>query len=323
MRGELTKRCGEEELKNMLTERAMNKLRPVSKFRVQLTNLFAAASRSQYSPAANSSPLLNSIFYALKSHWPEYLMEAFGLGLFMISACTFGVLLEHPNSPVRQAISDATLRRVLMGAAMGFTNIANIYSPWGKRSGAHLNPSTTWTFFRLGKVEPWDAVFYSLSQFIGGIAGVLMARAVLMSLLAHPAVNYVATTPGPSGTVVASAAEVSISFILMSVVLRVSNSARFARYTGVFASALVMLYISLEAPLSGMSMNPARTFGSALTANTWTALWVYFIAPPLGMLLAAETYVRMRGVKRVFCAKYHHHNDKRCIFRCNFQELRL
>src|SRR6266852_7607851 len=95
---------------------------------------------------------------ALGRHWPEYLMEGFGLGLFMLSACTFGVVLDHPSSPVRQMIGDPTLRRVLFGSAMGATAILNIYSPWGKRSGAHLNPSTTLTFWRLGKVETWDAV---------------------------------------------------------------------------------------------------------------------------------------------------------------------
>jgi aquaporin Z len=151
---------------------------------------------------------------------------------------------------------------------------------------------------------------------------VLIARAFLMDLMAHPAVNYAATIPGPGGAAIAFVAEVIISFILMSVVLRVSNTARLARFTGLFAGALVMTYISLEAPLSGMSMNPARTFGSAFSANTWTALWIYFTAPPLGMMLAAETYRRLAGAKKVFCAKLHHHNDKRCIFRCNFQELR-
>ena len=202
---------------------------------------------------------------------------------------------------------------------MGITNIINIYSPWGKRSGAHINPSTTWTFFRLGKINLWDAIFYSLSQFVGGVTGVLIAQAAIKKFLAHPSVNYVATTPGSSGIAVAFIAEVIISFILMSVVLRVSNTAKLARYTGLFASALVMIYISVEAPFSGMSMNPARTFGSALSANMWTALWVYFTAPPIGMLLAAEMHLWLKGAQKVFCAKLHHNNDKRCIFRCNFQ----
>jgi len=258
---------------------------------------------------------------ALWRHWPEYLMEAFGLGLFMVSACSVGVVLEHPSSPIRQMIQDATLRRVLFGAAMGATAILNIYSPWGKRSGSHLNPATTLTFWRLGKVERWDAVFYPLSQFAGGLAGMIISQIMSRGLIAHPSVNFVATMPGPRGEVVAFAAEVLITFILISVVLRVSNVERLARYTGLFVGALVTTYISIEAPLSGMSMNPARTLASAAPAGVWTALWIYFTAPPIGMLLAAEVYLRLKGKHRVFCAKLHHHNTKRCIFRCNFGEL--
>jgi aquaporin Z len=98
-----------------------------------------------------------------RTHWPEYLMEAAGLGIFMVSACGFGTLLEYPASPVRQAIPDPLARRALMGLAMGLTAIALVYSPWGKRSGAHLNPAVTWTFWRLGKVAPRDALAYPLA----------------------------------------------------------------------------------------------------------------------------------------------------------------
>ena len=104
------------------------------------------------------------------------------------------------------------------------------------------------------------------------------------------------------------------SFLLMSVILRVSNHRRFARYTGLCAGIMVALFITVEAPLSGMSMNPARTLGSALFARDWTALWLYFLAPPAGMLAAAELYLRQRGRGAVFCAKLHHQNRKRCIF---------
>lgn len=255
---------------------------------------------------------------ALKQHWPEYLMEAAELALFMISACSFGVLLEYPGSPVHQAISNPFLRRVLMGLAMGLTAISIVYSPLGKRSGAHFNPSVTLTFWRLGKIERWDAVFYILAQFAGGILGVAIASLVLSAALSSPQVNYVATLPGEFGTGVAFLAEAGISFLLMTVVLNVSNTMKLARYTGLFAGSLVVTYISLEAPISGMSMNPARTFGSAFSAQAWNALWIYFTAPPLGMLLAAETYLRLKGVSAVLCAKLHHHNNERCIFKCNF-----
>jgi aquaporin Z len=261
------------------------------------------------------------LFDALRRHWPEYLMEGIELGLFMLSACACVVLLEHPLSPVHQTIPDPVVRRVLIGLAMGVTAIGIIYSPLGQRSGAHFNPSVTLTFFRLGKVERWDALFYIICQFVGGLIGVLLSAVILGELIAHPTVQYAVTVPGMNGVGVAFLAEVGISFVQMSLVLRISNTKHLARFTGVLAGIMVAMYISLEAPYSGMSMNPARTFASALPANLWTALWIYFTAPPLGMLLAAEFYLRRHGIHQVFCAKLHHHNNQRCIFRCNWDSI--
>ncbi len=255
---------------------------------------------------------------AVARHWPEYLMEAAELGAFMVSACLFAALLEHPASPIRQAIQDPFLRRIPMGLAMGLTAIAIIHSPIGKRSGAHLNPAFTLTFFRLGKVAGWDALFYILGQFAGSVAGVALAAALLGAALADPAVNYAATVPGAAGPAVAFAAELGISFLLMLVVLAVSNQERLARYTPLFAGGLVATYIILEAPLSGMSMNPARTLGSGVWAQVWDWLLIYFTAPPLAMLLAAEVYLALRGPAAVLCAKLHHQNTERCIFRCGY-----
>lgn len=258
---------------------------------------------------------------ALTRHWPEYLMEAAGLGLFMISASLFGTLLAYAGSPLHQALPNPIVRRVLMGLAMAVTAISIIYSPWGKQSGAHINPAVTLTFFRLGKVQPWDAFFYVTAQFAGGVMGIFVAALALGAALAHPTVNYVATLPGARGVGVAFLAEVVISFILMSVVLASTNTRRLNQFTGLLAGALVATYITLEAPISGMSMNPARTFASAVPARLWATLWLYFTAPPLGMLLAAETYLRLKSAREVYCAKLHHENNKRCIFRCNYALL--
>ena len=74
----------------------------------------------------------------IKKHWPEYLMEAAELGLFMFSACAFTVLLYHPSSPVAQTIHDGVLRRLMMGMAMGATAIAIIFSPLGQTIGSAL-----------------------------------------------------------------------------------------------------------------------------------------------------------------------------------------
>jgi aquaporin Z len=250
---------------------------------------------------------------ALRRHWPEYLMEAAGLGLFMIAACLFGTLLEHPGSPVRQALPDGGVRRLLMGLAMGTTAATLIYSPWGRRSGAHLNPSVTLTFLRLGKVKREDAAFYAAAQAAGGVLGVVVSALLLRGALAHPAVSFVATVPGPSGPGVAFAAEAAISFVLILTVLAVSSS-RHARLTGLAAATLVATWITFEAPISGMSMNPARTVASALPSGVWTSAWIYFLAPPLGMLLAAETFGALTRWQAQHCAKLDHAPGVRCIF---------
>jgi aquaporin Z len=266
------------------------------------------------STTATEQPRRLSAAAALRSHWPEYLMEAGLLGAFMVAACVFGALYEFPQSPVREAISSGLLRRILMGASMGLTAIAIIYSPWGKQSGAHINPSVTFTFFRLGKIKSWDAIFYIASQFLGAVLGVVFVALFLGKQLADPAVRYVVTVPGEHGAVIALLAEFVIAFGMMSAVLYFSNHHRLDRFTGLFAGLLVATYITIEAPFSGMSMNPARTFGSGFSAEIWSGLWIYLTAPPLGMLAAAELYLWRKGRLAVKCCKLHHNNNKRCIF---------
>jgi aquaporin Z len=251
----------------------------------------------------------------------EYLIEAGLLGIFMVSACVFTALLQHPASPLYSALPDPFVRRTLTGIAMGLTAISLIYSPLGRRSGAHMNPSITFTYLRLGKVEPRDAVAYIGAQFVGSAVGVLLVGAVIGALAAHPSVRFALTEPGMDGEIAAFVAETGISFLMMTVVLSASNSRRLTRYTGLLAGALVAAYITFESPISGMSMNPARSFASALAVMDFRQLWIYFVAPPLGMLLAAEAYVRIRGARRVYCAKFDHPANGTCIFRCNYRAL--
>jgi aquaporin Z len=247
-----------------------------------------------------------------QAHWAEYFIEAGALGCFMISACVFGTLLGHPASPVVAAIGSETARRVLMGIAMGLTAIAIIHSPWGRRSGAQMNPAMTLTFHRLGRSSPRDATGYVVAQFVGGTAGVLVAAAALGPTLAAPEVSYVVTVPGMAGVVAALFVELIISAIMMTMVLRTSSSPKWKRYTGVLAGALVATFIILAAPISGMSMNPARTVASAVAARRWMAVWVYFAGPFGGMLLAAELFVRVRGRTAIPCGKLVHAEP--CLF---------
>lgn len=245
-------------------------------------------------------------------HLSEYLIEAGALGCFMISACAFGTLLGHPESPVVRAIASEPARRVLMGMAMGITAIAIIHSPWGRRSGAQMNPALTLTFFRLGKSAPRDAAAYVAAQFIGGATGVMLASVALGAALAAPGVNYVVTEPGMAGVAAAFVVELVISAIMMTTVLRTAASPQWKPFTGMLAGALVATFIIFAAPISGMSMNPARTVASALAAHHWMSVWVYFTAPLAGMLIAAEVFVRGRGRAAVPCGKMMHAEP--CIF---------
>jgi aquaporin Z len=255
-----------------------------------------------------------SAIASLRRHWPEYLMELGELGLYLFVACVVAALLQHPASILRESVSSSLARRGLMGLAMGATAIAIVMSPWGKRSGGHFNPAITLTFYRLGKVEFWDAWLYAIAQFLGAIAGVALARYVLRGALGNHAVRYAVTVPGVYGSTVAFVAELAISFFLMITVLFTTNRKRLAPYTAYFVGALLAIYYTFEAPLSGMSTNPARTFGSAFHANYWHALWIYFIAPSIGMLAAGELFLQVRRGAAPYCAKLHHANNEPCIF---------
>ena len=205
-----------------------------------------------------------------------------------------------------------------MGIGMGLTAVLIIHSPMGKSSGAHFNPAITLTYLRLRKIAVWDAVFYVLFQFAGGIFGVGVSSLVLGKRLSDPGVDYAVTIPGKYGTAAAFGAELFMAALLMGVVLFTSNRPHLARYTSYCVGILIAFYILLFAPVSGFSINPARTVGSAVFAHLWTAGWVYFIAPLFGMTGVAEAYLHSYGPDRILCAKLHPDPTYPCPFRCHF-----
>lgn len=231
-------------------------------------------------------------------HWREYLMEAGGLAGFVLGAGLLTIFLEHPDFPAMQSAfggeSNALWRRVPLGIVMG-VYIAVVVYLFGEKSGAHINPATTWAFFRVGKINFTDSCFYTLAQFVGAVGAALALKFVLGEWFAHPLINFGVTVPKPPhGSVSAFAAEFIISFVLMFVVLIVISSKRLEKYAAVVTGVLIALYLIFELPFSGMSLNPARSFAAALAANKWEHLWIYFVAPPAAMLLAAEIFKRIK-----------------------------
>lgn len=257
------------------------------------------------------------------SQFVAYAFEALCLGLFMMSAAGAATLLQHPASPLSHAIDDGLPRRLLMGAVMGLTAVALIYSPFGARSGAHMNPAVTLAYLRLGKIRAGDALGYVCGQFAGGTAGIVVATVVLPGLIADPSVNYVATLPGENGGALAFVAEAAMAFVMMTAVLGMTSRPRLSPFTGLAAGVLVATFIAFESPWSGMSMNPARTLGSNVLAGASDSLWIYFIAPVLGMQVAAAlAAARAPHRSHIPCPRLYHPANVPCVFGCDSSPTR-
>lgn len=246
----------------------------------------------------------------MRTGWRAWLAEATAIGTFMVSALACTVAIEHPASPLRQLVADAVIRRALMGLAMGTTAVALIYSPLAAASGAHMNPAVTLAFVRLGRLGWRDAAAYITAQCAGATLATWTAVRALGVLASDPTVNFVATQPGHAGVAVAVAAEATISFLLCTLVLATSARATTMRFTGLAAGLFVMLAILIEAPLSGMSMNPARSLGPAVVSGQFPAFWIYVVAPIAGMQIAAGRHAvrAARGCPTL------HHPPTRCVF---------
>jgi aquaporin Z len=249
--------------------------------------------------------------------WQEYLIEAWALGCYMIVVGLVATLLEAPLSPLLSLLPDQTSRRVLMAAVLGVTTSVLIYSPWGKRSGAHMNPAVTLAFMRLGKITARHALGYTLAQLTGATLGIYLVWVVCGRFFSAPPVSFAATVPGERGVILALIAELCMSAALMLTILESASRPRLAAYTGLFTGVLVFVFISLEAPISGTGINPARSVASAIPAHQWTALWIYIFAPLFGMQCAAAFFAFGRAKKQIPCAKLCHSATQRCIH-CGF-----
>ena len=249
-------------------------------------------------------------------------MEACELGFLAFMACAASALFRHHASPLSHLFDGhGFLQRLAVGLTMGITITAIVYSPMGKRSGAQINPAVTSTFFRLGKIGAADTFFYILFQFAGGIAGVTLAGLTLGSLVSAPEVGFAATKPGSYGVAIAFLAELLISAIIMGTVLYFADHKKIMHKSGLYVGMLYALYVTLEQPISGTSMNPARTLGSAIMTGSWSGAWIYFTAPLIGMLIAAEVFLWTKGKDAIHCAKLYHTTDVGTIVRCGWTAL--
>jgi aquaporin Z len=242
--------------------------------------------------------------------WREFAAELAGTALLLVIGLSAVVVDFAQGSPVPGWIPDGNLRRLLTGIVFAGGATLIVYSPLGKLSGGHINPAVTLGFLRLRKITPRSAAGYVAAQVVGALAGAAIVQFVWGRLATQ--VDLGTTVPGHGGWVASLIAEVVITFLLMTLILRFVDDPRLMPFTPAAAGALVAFLVFLEAPVSGTSLNPARSLGPALVAGDYRDLWLYLVAPPLGALLAAATYRRRRRTVR--CGKLFHAVGYDCRF---------
>lgn len=247
----------------------------------------------------------------MRRNLSAYLSEFAGTALMLFIGVSAVAFMWAPGSPV-PVVSNGALRRLLTGLMFAGGATAVVYSPLGQISGGHINPAVTIAFWRLGKVPTRDAVIYIVMQFLGAFVGAYAAGVAWGPLTTG--VQYAATVPGEgyswAGALVA---ETFITFLLVFTIFVCVNKPRIAPRTGLIAGTLVALLVMIEAPVTGTSLNPARTLGPAVLAPNYNALWVYFAGPVLGALIAVAAYRGQWGAQTV-CAKLYHTEKYPCPF---------
>ena len=209
--------------------------------------------------------------------------------LFAEAAGTFGLVFCGCTAIVVNDLYGGPLGHVGVSMAFGLAVMVMIYS-FGNVSGAHLNPAVT-VGFAVAKRLRWAAVLpYAVSQIAGAVAAAVMLKALFPEHLSLGSTL-------PTGSVVqAFAMEVVLSFVLMLVILNVSTG---HMEKGIMAGAAIGATVGLAAliggPVTGASMNPARSMGPALVSLDLHMLWLYLTAPVVGTVLAAPTCRWIQG----------------------------
>jgi MIP family channel proteins len=206
--------------------------------------------------------------------------EAIGTGILVFAGA---------GAVIINQLSDGQITHVGIGLTFGMAVAITIYAI-GHISGAHINPAVT-LGFALTRHLPWkEAPAYWIAQLSGAVAASSLHWA-MFGLVG----DMGATSPAGS-SVQSLGLEIALTFILMFVVMSVATD---VRAVGQAAAIAIGMTIGLEAifagPISGASMNPARSFGPALVGGVWASHWVYWLGPLIGAIGGAVVYRFLRG----------------------------
>lgn len=244
--------------------------------------------------------------------WRLFIAEMAGTALLLLVGLSIVIFMFGSGSPMERLIPEIWIRRAMTGFLFGGTGALIALSAIGRESGAHINPVVTMTFLLFGKMDKRTAVIYIVAQLLGAVLGCLPLP--LWGELGR-SIAFGATTPGVGYTTQdALLGEAVTTFIMVSLLI-VSLGFRSTRpYTPALFPFLYAIMVPLEAAVSGISTNPARSFGPSVISGVWQSGWIYWAGPIAGALLACLVCSFM--AKRITVAKiYHFDSDRDGLFR--------
>lgn len=248
-------------------------------------------------------------------HWPEYGAELVGTALLVFVGLSAVVFDFGRGLPMSSWIPDHSTRLLITGLIFAGSGSLVAISPFGKLSGAHINPSVSLAFWAQGKMHIHDLFGYMLAQFLGATIGETLL--VLLWRSYGASVNNGMTLPRAGYPLwLVFLAEAMLTFLLVLLIFVFVSSHRLMHWTPLMTWLLVATMVWQEAPISGTSLNPARSFGPALLSWNWTDQWLYYIAPPLGALIAVGVYrLLATGERDVLTGKLFHVPHYRSVFK--------
>jgi aquaporin NIP len=202
----------------------------------------------------------------------------------------FALVFAGCGAIIANTVHAGALGGIGVSATFGLVIMAMIYAT-GHLSGAHINPAVTVAFTLTRHFPLRDAVAYIAAQLVGAT----VAAFVLLAAWSDKPAHLGATLPSvPAGT--ALLYEIVLSAFLMFVIVAVATD---TRAVGAAAALAIGGTVGLDAlfggPITGASMNPARSFGPALASGTWHDFWIYVVGPVVGAALGALAYQLVRG----------------------------
>lgn len=231
-----------------------------------------------------------------KLHPAMYAAEALGTALLVVLGLSAVIAFWGTGAPLSHWPSSPGLRRFVNGLLFGSIGAAIAYSPLGRFSGAHINPAMTAAFFLANRLKWRDASCYVLAQVVGAAIG----SACLLAWGRVGASDAWGASLPERGlpSVWPVLGEVVCTFMLVALVFFLASRPRSQPFTPLVNPPLFAVLSWLEAPLSGASANPARSFGPELVSGDWTGWWIYWVGPALGAALAVAAY-RLRLLGRI------------------------